>query len=601
MIKFTFKYLSMAALALLGSIMTSCSSEDDLNNGVQQGKIVTLTTTISLGKGGAQTRALDADGHKTFAEKDQIAFVYKNTKGATLTANAVLSASDISADGKQASITVKMDNPAKNSELRLIYPATMAKADIANDAVIDDDATINYDCLLKEQDGTLSTLGSDFDLAVFDGTMNGDQLPSSITLKNQLAVCALTIKNADGSQDITSTITNLSVSDGTDTYTINRKAADGPIYVAMKPVAEANIELTATDDNEMHYSKSLTGKTYAANNLYPLGMKMARMVDLSKLTADFTAQDGDILTGTLAENHKISIAADATVTLSGVSINDDDEGTGKRWSSGDYAGLTCLGKATIVLADGTTNTIKGFDTSYPGIEGGPEGTTLTIEGASAGTGKLITFSTNGAGIGSQAQGTCGNIIIRGGTVNATSYNGAGIGTGTVNSTCGYIAIRGGTVTATAQNSSSSGGSAGIGSGLDDSTCGDITITGGKVKAYGAPYGAGIGSGGRYKSGSTGSCSEIRIKISKSSSVYAQGGAYAAGIGTGAYGNCVKITVETGTVTANRNNGSGGGSCYDIGLGVGGSIRSKISVGASVKTISKAAYNYVSSIKGYNHE
>jgi len=104
--------------------------------------------------------------------------------------------------------------------------------------------------------------------------MNGDQLPASITLANKLTICAYTIKNSDGTQDLTSTITNLTVSDGIDTYTISRSAGVGPIYVAMKPVSGADITLTATDENGQHYTKSVTNKTYAANNIYPLGMRM---------------------------------------------------------------------------------------------------------------------------------------------------------------------------------------------------------------------------------------------------------------------------------------------------------------------------------------
>ena len=75
-------------------------------------------------------------------------------------------------------------------------------------------------------------------------------------------------------------------------------------------------------------------------------------VDLSTLTADYEAQNGDVLTGTLGANVKISIADGATVTLDGVTIN------GVNDMNYEWAGITCLGDATIILSG--TNTVTGF-------------------------------------------------------------------------------------------------------------------------------------------------------------------------------------------------------------------------------------------------
>ena len=86
--KKTMKYLSMAALALVGAMMTGCSSDEDsmISNPQQpenKGNVVTVTTTVSLdgGEAAAQgtNRALTADGKKTFAAGDKIAIIYKNT------------------------------------------------------------------------------------------------------------------------------------------------------------------------------------------------------------------------------------------------------------------------------------------------------------------------------------------------------------------------------------------------------------------------------------------------------------------------------------------------------------------------------------------
>ena len=47
----------------------------------------------------------------------------------------------------------------------------------------------------------------------------------------------------------------------------------------------------------------------------PKAVTMENVVDLSTLTTDYVAQDGDVLTDTLATKVKISAAAGATITL----------------------------------------------------------------------------------------------------------------------------------------------------------------------------------------------------------------------------------------------------------------------------------------------
>ena len=220
----------------------------------------------------------------------------------------------------------------------------------------------------------------------------------------------------------------------------------------------------------------------------------ATTVNLSNLTADYEAKNGDVLKGELGANVKISIADGATVTLDGVSIN--AKGT---WKRGNYAGITCEGAATIILKDGSTNTVKGFYNSYPGIFIA-SGKTLTIKG----TGSLTTSSNGyGAGIGGGYETiNCGNIEIQGGTITATGGNkAAGIGSG-YKSSCGNIIISGGSVTAT-------GGAngAGIGSGSDmGASCGNITITTGatQVTATKGDFAESIGAG------NGGSCGTVTI-------------------------------------------------------------------------------------------
>ena len=348
--------------------------------------------------------------------------------------------------------------------------------------------------------------------------------------------------------------------------------------------------------------------------LFAASASFAATVDLSTLTGDYEALDGDVLTGTLngdqehPQPFKITIADGAKVTLSDATIN------GVNDRELDWAGLTCLGNCTIELSG--SNIVKGFYKDYPGIqaaknEGDGEEYTLTIEGEGS-----LDASSNGygAGIGGGFDINCGNITISGGTVTVTGgYSAAGIGSAE-KGTSGAITISGGTVTATGGDEA-----AGIGS-AEAGTSGAITISGGTVTATGGDYGAGIGSGNfggnnvdisisdgtvtatggiaaaGIGSGYGGFIGDISISGGK---VLATGGDDGAGIGGGGLGNNVDISISDGTVMAI-------GGDYAAGIGTGsegtsGDITITNENGVTKVVATKGEYAYYSVGVGYEGE
>ena len=329
-------------------------------------------------------------------------------------------------------------------------------------------------------------------------------------------------------------------------------------------------------------NRELTSKVYNISR-YWYGGAMHRLVDLGNVNTSthsdgLTLQDGDAVTGLLDGNNtskrlKISIANGASVILKGVDIQ------GYNNNSFEWAGLTCAGDATIILADGTTNVVKGFYENYPGIFIA-EGKTLTIQGS----GSLTATSGGaancyGAGIGGAKNIACGNIVIEGGAVTATGGSRcAGIGSG-ANASCGDISING-TANVTAKGG---GEGAGIGSGYKAS-CGNITISGtANVTAKGGGEGAGIGSGYIASCGN--------ITISGTAHVTATGGSDGAGIGTGlatgSISTCGNITISgTANVTA-----TGGTNGAGIGSGYYGTVSGTISIeGGTVEATAGSAYS-----------
>ena len=276
-------------------------------------------------------------------------------------------------------------------------------------------------------------------------------------------------------------------------------------------------------------------------------------VDLSTLTGDYVAEDGDVLTGVATDYIYVDIPAGASVTLSDAIV---------------YGYVNCLGDAAVFLAEGTNNTINGHNNTALIV--GPESTTLTIKGK----GRMNVYgdawgnSYLAAGIGTIPGQLGGNLIIEDGIINAYGRYAAAIGSNSAGSTMGDITIKGGTVTATQQGNAGSG----IGSGMaysGESHCGNITISGGTVIAQGGFVAAGIGAGGLYYDYNDYACSCGNITIT-GGNVTAYGGNYAAGIGTGikyysGFTNtpvCGDITISGGTVVATKGNYA----LYDVGPG-----------------------------------
>ena len=143
------------------------------------------------------------------------------------------------------------------------------------------------DDALASQDGTLASLAGNLDLCTFTSAWNGASLPAG-TLVNQLAICAYTLKNYNGSIDLTGSIIGMTVSDGTYTYSVSRAATAGPIYVALRPTSSANIEITATADGSHYFVKSLAGKTYAAGNGYNISLRTSQVIQYTSPTLQST-------------------------------------------------------------------------------------------------------------------------------------------------------------------------------------------------------------------------------------------------------------------------------------------------------------------------
>ena len=231
--------------------------------------------------------------------------------------------------------------------------------------------------------------------------------------------------------------------------------------VEMPELTSQTVDIFATDGSGNCWYCTQENMSFAIGQTYQSSPTMTALDDdnskpLYKITA----------------TSDVTIPADKTVVLSGVNI-----------SSGS---ITCSGNVTMILLG--SNSVTTATNEKAAIKIGGSGTTLTITGSGSLTAQ---GGQSAAGIGTDRNGTGGNIVINGGTVTATggSNGGAGIGTGLSitsggSNTCGAITIGTGVTMVTATKGSGAPNS--IGNGQADfggtQTCGTITI-GGDATTY----------------------------------------------------------------------------------------------------------------------
>ena len=297
----------------------------------------------------------------------------------------------------------------------------------------------------------------------------------------------------------------------------------------------------------------------------------------TKYTGDYTIMQTS--EGSTTNNITVT-GGDHQITLSGVNID----------LSAQAEGIPCAfaiesGEVTLVLADGSENTLKSGWINKNNADTGISYASLWVQEQAqvvinGGTGKLAAVgggsgsselgnTSLAAGIGASRahasnknnpwKSNVGTITIEGGVITATgsaagTYGGAGIGGGGNNSD---ITITGGNVTANSGKTTTSG-CAGIGSAYSQGGIKTITISGGTVNATGGS--AGIGGGAYQGAG---------VILIDGGTVTAKSNGVGAGIGGGggawgsdAMGSNGSVTITGGTVNAT-------GSRYGAGIGGGG--------------------------------
>ena len=488
------KYIFMAVAGMLA--LSSCSNDD---NDVQNTQNAPRQMTFTAGFGDeAQTRAaLDGSTKKvSFVKFDDISILSaKNTNTRFTTED----------DGASATFT---GTATDDSKFYAVYPYTDGLTLDASTGIIS-----GVEIPSIQAGHEWSDCGWDPKAPIAYATTTG----TSLQFHNACALLKITNDRGDAS-DITvqcddadaltgtfSLNTSSGALSGTNTrpYALaGNVSANKTIYIATAPGTKTNFMAVWSGGSGVAI-KQKSSVTFEAGKIYNLGNTSAWtqvVTNLSSINADYTASDGETLTGTLGSNVKISIADGATVMLKDVNITN-------LGNNCDWPGINCLGDATLVL-EGTNEVCAGIDdtgefSNYPAIYIAP-GQTLTIQGAGTLTAYSNAYEPYGAGIGGGYDIPCGHIVINSGNIKAQG---------------GYYA-------------------AGIGSGGKGGYCGDITINGGNIMATGGDCAAGIGSGRE-----SGSCGTITIKSTVTSVTATKGDGSPNSIGAGKESPAITVTIE----------------------------------------------------------
>ena len=254
---------SVATLAGVATF-TACSNDDTVFDGfaveTPSSDGPTYTMAIEAVKGGeATTRALSVGSggttlDATWATTDNI-YVKKGSDWSSTALSPDAAGTSATLRGTLSGITI-----AAGDVLTLQFPK-------------------NGSPTYTGQKGTLADIAANFDYAtatvkVKSITTAGDIIPeaTTTTFQNQQAIVKFTLQNADGTTPLSAT--ELTVSDGTNTYTVTPASATSEIYVAIPSITNQTVTLTATVGSDT-YTCEKANATFTNGKYYAITVKMA--------------------------------------------------------------------------------------------------------------------------------------------------------------------------------------------------------------------------------------------------------------------------------------------------------------------------------------
>ena len=269
----TTKLFFMAALALMTA---ACSNDDnDLTQQPAKAEGIPFTATISIGESGT-TRALSESGSTLVATWDtgeKVALIY------TVSATTYVKEAEVTpqGDGTATISTTLEGSPADDTDVTIVYPYS------AVDGTTKDVKTD----LLASQNGLLTGIGSiaeKYELRKtttpaklkIDGTTAS--LKGTVSLTNQNAIFKLTLKDIDGTNDVSATSVVISDQNGVVTTVTPASGYENAMYVALPTTATALKFLVTGSDSKKYFNMASSLSLVAS--YYQSTVKLATVGDV---------------------------------------------------------------------------------------------------------------------------------------------------------------------------------------------------------------------------------------------------------------------------------------------------------------------------------
>lgn len=294
----------MAAIALTAATLTACSNEEEptINEiPFKKGNVITLTATLQPQD--AATRSLltgNGDGSVSaeWQVGDRLYLNYQTSDG-YVEGEATVTAVDPST--KAATIRAELTNPKDDGWIDFVFPYDY------NNILYGETNIYNG------QKGTLADIGANWvyynGYAKMSVTGGNASLSGSVSLSAYTCIWKFSFIN--GSTDITSSITELNIVCGDESYIVS-PSNQSAIYVSMRGASNKEVYLIARTASDVYIKTQSKKITLTAGKMYTsTGLALTKVKPMAEATTDdigkVIGQDGMIY-----ENSKLATACGTT-------------------------------------------------------------------------------------------------------------------------------------------------------------------------------------------------------------------------------------------------------------------------------------------------